>query len=216
MPDYGTPITIRHLLTHASGLRERWSLMALTGNGPGTQAHTTTMILDLASRQKGLNFKPGAEFLYTNTNYAMAAMVIERVSGQSLRRFTDQRLFQPLGMSHTRWREDFRTVVLGRATAYAPAGDGFIANMPLTNVYGNGGLLTTVGDLGRYPDEGLSIAVMGNNGGIDPVDMGERVARQALLATGHAELSFPRPGRSRRRKRRRPISRPTKARSAIL
>ena len=186
MPDYGTPITIRHLLTHASGLRERWSLMALTGNGPGTQAHTMTMILDLASRQKGLNFKPGAEFLYANTNYAMAAMVIERVSGQSLRRFTDQRLFQPLGMSHTRWREDFRTVVLGRATAYAPAGDGFIANMPLTNVYGNGGLLTTVGDLGRYPDEGLSIAVMGNNGGIDPVDMGERVARQALLATGHA------------------------------
>jgi CubicO group peptidase (beta-lactamase class C family) len=251
MPDYGTPITLRHLLTHTSGLREQWSLMALTGNGPGTQAHTMPMILDLASRQKGLNFKPGAEFLYTNTNYALAAMIIERVSGQSLQRFTDQRLFAPLGMRETRWREDFRTVVPGRATAYAPTDDGFIANMPFTSVYGNGGLLSTVGDLlrwdafldkpsdlpggqalvaalqapgrlsngapldyamglevtrdhgrrlvshsgstggyktwlGRYPDEGLSIAVMCNNGGIDPVDMGERVARQALLATGHA------------------------------
>jgi hypothetical protein len=87
MPDYGTPITVRHLLTHTSGLREQWSLMALTGNGPGTQAHTMPMILDLASRQKGLNFKPGAEFLYTNTNYALAAIIIERVSGQSLQRF---------------------------------------------------------------------------------------------------------------------------------
>jgi CubicO group peptidase (beta-lactamase class C family) len=150
MPDYGTPITVRHLLTHTSGLREQWSLMTLTGNGPGTQAHTMPMILDLASRQRGLNFKPGAEFLYTNTNYALAAIIIERVSGQSLQRFTDQRLFQPLGMRETRWREDFRTVVPGRATAYAPAGDGFIANMPFTNVYGNGGLLTTVGDLLRW------------------------------------------------------------------
>ncbi len=258
MPDYGTPITVRHLLTHTSGLREQWSLMALTGNGPGIQAHTMPMILDLASRQKGLNFKPGAEFFYTNTNYALAAMVIERVSGQSLQRFTDQRLFQPLGMRETRWREDFRTVVPGRATAYAPAGDGFIANMPFTSVYGNGGLLTTIGDLlrwnafldkpsdlpggpalvaalqtpgrlndgapveyalglevtrehgrrlvshsgstggyktwlGRYPDEGVSIAVMCNNGGIDPVEMGERVARQALLATGHADTAVSAP-----------------------
>jgi CubicO group peptidase (beta-lactamase class C family) len=258
MPDYGTPITIHHLLTHTSGLREQWSLMALTGNGPGTQAHTMPMILDLASRQKGLNFKPGAEFLYTNTNYALAAMIIERVSGQSLQRFTDQRLFQPLGMRETRWREDFRTVVPGRATAYTPAGDGFIANMPFTSVYGNGGLLTTIGDLlrwnafldkpsdlpggpalvatlqtpgrlndgapleyalglevtrdhgrrlvshsgstggyktwlGRYPDEGVSIAVMCNNGGIDPVEMGERVARQALLATGHADAAVSAP-----------------------
>ncbi|CAN5498046.1 hypothetical protein BH10PSE3_BH10PSE3_42610 [soil metagenome] len=254
LPDYGTPITIRHLLTHTSGLREQWSLLALTGNPPGSQVHSQAVILDLASRQKGLNFKPGAEFLYTNTNYALAAIIIERVSGQSLQRFTDQRLFQPLGMSHTRWREDFRTVVVGRATAYAPTDEGFIANMPFTNVVGNGGLLTTVGDLliwnafldrpadlpggpalaaalqtpgrlsngmpldyglgleitrdhdrrlvshsgstagyktwlGRYPDEGISVAVMCNNGGIDPVEMGEQVAEQALLATGQARTA---------------------------
>lgn len=254
MPDYGTPITLRHLLTHTSGLREQWSLLALAGNPPGTQVHSQAVILDLASRQKGLNFKPGAEFLYTNTNYALSAMIIERVSGKTLQRFTDLRLFQPLGMAHTRWREDFRTVVPGRATAYAPAGEGFIANMPFTNVYGNGGLLTTVGDLlrwnafldkpsdlpggqalvtalqapgrlgngaaleyalglevtrdhgrrlvshsgstggyktwlGRYPDEGISIVVMCNNAGIDPVEMGEQVAEQALLATGHSKAA---------------------------
>jgi CubicO group peptidase (beta-lactamase class C family) len=251
MPDYGAPITIRHLLNHTSGLREQWSLMALTGNGPGIQAHTNAMILDLASRQKGLNFAPGAEFLYTNTNYALAAMIAEKASGASLQAFTRQRLFQPLGMGHTQWREDFRTVVPGRASAYAPTDAGFVANMPFTSVYGNGGLLTTVGDLllwnafldkpsalpggpalvaalqtpgrlssgaaleyglgleitrdhgrrlvshsgstggyktwlGRYPDEGVSIALMCNNGGVDPVALGERIAAQALLAAGHA------------------------------
>ena len=88
MPDYGTPITIRHLLTHTSGLREQWSLLALAGNPPGTQVHSQAVILDLASRQKGLNFKPGAEFLYTNTNYALSAIIIERVSGKTLQQLS--------------------------------------------------------------------------------------------------------------------------------
>jgi len=245
MPDYGAPITLRHLLNHTSGLREQWSLLALAGNGPGAQVHSMPLILDLASRQKGLNFMPGDEFLYTNTNYALAAMIVERISGVSLQQFTDERLFQPLGMSHTRWREDFRTVVPGRATAYAPTETGFIANMPITNVYGNGGMLTTIGDLllwnafldqpsalaggpalaaalqapgrlndgkvleyglglelltehgrrlvahsgstggyktwlARYPDQGVSIAVMCNNGGINPIAMGEQIAGLVL------------------------------------
>jgi CubicO group peptidase (beta-lactamase class C family) len=252
IPDYGTPITIRNLLNHTSGLREQWSLLALAGNPPGSQVHSQDVILDLLSRQKGLNFTPGAEFLYTNTNYALAAVIVQRVSGQSLQRFTQQRLFQPLGMSQTRWREDFRTVVPGRAMAYAPVETGFIANMPFTNVVGNGGLLTTIGDLlrwnaflnspstlpggqdlvsalqtpgrlsngapleyglgleitrdhgrrlvshsgstagyktwlGRYPDQRISIALMCNNGGIDPVEMGERIAEQALAATGRTQ-----------------------------
>lgn len=251
MPDYGTPITIRHLLNHTSGLREQWSLLALAGNPPGTQVHSQEVILDLASRQKGLNFTPGAEFLYANTNYTLAAIIIQRASGQSVQQFTERRLFQPLGMGQTRWREDFRTVVPGRATAYAPDGDGFIANMPFTNVYGNGGLLTTIGDLlrwnafldrpsslpggqalvaalqtpgrlsdgspieyalgvavtrahglrlvshsgstggyktwlGRYPDQGISVAVLCNNGGVDAVALGERIADQTLRAAGHA------------------------------
>lgn len=254
IPDYGTPVTIRHLLTHTSGLREQWSLLALAGSQPGTQVHSLAVILDLASRQKGLNFKPGAEFLYTNTNYALAAAIIERVSGQSLQRFSDQRLFQPLRMTHTRWRDDFRTIVPGRATAYSPTDAGFITNMPFTNVYGNGGLLTTVADLlswnafldkpsdlpggqalvkaletpghlsngatleyglglevnrdqgrrlvshsgstggyktwlGRYPEEQISVAVMCNHGGIDPIEMGKRVTEQALLATGKSPSS---------------------------
>lgn len=250
MPDYGTPITIRHLLNHTSGLREQWSLLALIGAPPGTQIHDQTTILDLASRQRGLNFTPGTEFLYTNTNYTLAAIIIARVSGQTLQAFTHERLFQPLGMSQTRWREDFRTVVPGRAMAYAQTETGFIANMPFTNVIGNGGLLTTASDLlrwnafldhpsalpdgmalvtalqtpghlsdgtpldyalglevsprqgqtlashsgstggykswiGRYPERDISVVVLCNNGGVDPVALGQAVIDQELRAAGY-------------------------------
>jgi CubicO group peptidase (beta-lactamase class C family) len=254
IPDYGTPITLRHLLTHTSGIREQWSLMALSGNSPGSQTHSMAMILDLASRQRALNFEPGAEFLYTNTNYSLAAIIVERVSGKTLQQFMQQHFFTPLGMGHTQWREDFRTVVLDRATAYAPTATGFIANMPFTNVYGNGGLLTTIGDLlrwnaflenpttlpggpelvaalytpgrlrhgaqlnyglgvevggmsgqrlmshggstggyktwlARYPDQKLSVALLCNNGGVNPVELGEAIAARALLAIGRAKVT---------------------------
>jgi CubicO group peptidase (beta-lactamase class C family) len=154
---YGRPITLRHLLTHTSGLRDQWQLLAIAGNPPGTQVHTLATVLDLVSRQRALNFAPGAEFLYTNTGYSLAALVVERVSGRSMAHFSEERLFRPLGMTRTRWRDDFRRVVPGRATAYSPTGDGpaggpaaYREDMSFTNVVGNGGLLTTVGDLLRW------------------------------------------------------------------
>jgi CubicO group peptidase (beta-lactamase class C family) len=150
LPDFGSRITIRHLLTHTSGLREQWSLLALTGNPPGSQVHTLSTILDLVSRQRALNFVPGSEFFYTNTGYALAAIIVQRVSGRSLPDFTAERLFKPLRMSHTQWRDDFRRVVIGRALAYAAEPFGYREDMPFTNVIGNGGLLTTVDDLLRW------------------------------------------------------------------
>jgi CubicO group peptidase (beta-lactamase class C family) len=151
LPELGARITLRHLLTHASGLREQWSLLAITGNPPGAQVHSLATVLDLVTRQRALNFAPGEEYLYTNTGYALAALVVERASGRGLAEFTEERLFRPLGMSHTRWRDDFRRVVPGRATGYSVGqGSVFRLDMPFTNVVGNGGMLTTVGDLLRW------------------------------------------------------------------
>ena len=151
LPDFGKKITIRNLLTHTSGLRDQWGLLGLRGSPPGSQVHTFNTILELASRQKGLNFEPGAEYLYSNTGYTLAAIIAQRASGQSFATFSQERLFKPLGMTSTRWRDDFTRVVKGRATAYAGnAANGFRMDMPFTNVIGNGGLLTTVGDLLRW------------------------------------------------------------------
>jgi len=148
VPDFGPPILIRHFLNHTSGLRSQWSLLSLAGRPTGLTVHSLDEILELVSGQKELNFKPGDEFLYNNTGYALLGIIVRRVSGKSLAEFSQDRLFKPLGMTRTQWRDDFRKIVPGRAAAYSQNRDGgFSANMPFTNVYGNGGLLTTVGDL---------------------------------------------------------------------
>ena len=148
VPDFGETIRIRHLLTHTSGLRDQWELLGIEGRGPGTQVHSPATTLDLVAHQKALNFPPGTEYSYSNTGYALAGVIVQRVSGQTLDAFTRARLFEPLGMTHTRWRDDYTAVVKGRTTAYSGTAErGFHTDMSFTNMIGNGGLLTTVGDL---------------------------------------------------------------------
>ena len=151
LPDFGETIRIRHLLNHTSGLRDQWALLGIEGRGPGTQVHSPATTLDLVTHQKALNFSPGTDYLYSNTGYTLLGVIVGRVSGQSLDAFTRSQLFQPLGMAHTRWRDDFTAIVKGRTTAYSGAADrGFKTDMSFTNMIGNGGLLTTVGDLLRW------------------------------------------------------------------
>ena len=148
LPDFGTPILIRHFLNHISGLRSQWPLMGLSGRPTGRTAHTVDEILELVSRMKELNFKPGEEFLYNNTGYTLLGVVVARVSGKTFDAFCQERLFKPLGMARSQWRDDFTEIVPDRATAYGRRGNGtFFTNMSFTDVIGNGGLLTTVGDL---------------------------------------------------------------------
>ncbi len=147
VPDYGTPITLRHLLNHTSGLRDWGSVVALAGWPRGTRIHTHAHALDVISRQRSLNFTPGAEYSYSNTGYNLLAMVVDRVSGTSFAEFSQREIFQPLGMTSTQWRDDFTRVVPGRAEAYVWSENAWHLQMPFENVHGNGGLLTTVGDL---------------------------------------------------------------------
>ena len=146
LPDYGRPITIRHLLTHTSGLREWSTLVALHGWPRGTRVHTQSDLLDIVVRQHSLNYPVGEFYSYTNTGYALAATIVERVSGMSFREFSRRRIFEPLGMSHTQWRDDYSRLVPQRAQAYRPGRDGWHLDMPFEDVVGPGGLLTTVGD----------------------------------------------------------------------
>ncbi|RYY24564.1 MAG: class A beta-lactamase-related serine hydrolase [Sphingomonadales bacterium] len=147
LPDYGQVITIDHLLNHTSGLRDWGAVSALGGWPRGTRISTQNDFLQIAARQKALNFEPGAESSYTNTGYNLLTEVVQRVSGKSLAVFSQETFFVPLGMTHSQWRDNFRKIVPGRAQAYEWRGDGYEQDMPFENAYGNGGLLTTVGDL---------------------------------------------------------------------
>ncbi len=145
-PEYDRPITIRHLLTHTSGLREWSSLVAAQGWPRGTRAHTQTDLLDVVYRQKALNYPVGDYWSYTNSGYAVAMSLVEKVSGKSFQEFSRERIFAPLGMTHTAWRDDFTRLVPGRAQAYTQSRDGWHLAMSFEDVVGPGGLLTTVGD----------------------------------------------------------------------
>lgn len=152
VPDFGHRITIRQLLNHTSGIRDQWGLWGLVGRGPGAEVHTIAKVLDLVSHQRELNFPPGTEYLYSNTGYTLASVIVTRVSGMPFARFTEERLFKPLGMRDTQWRDDYRRIVPRRATAYGRMGNTWVQDMPFTNVHGNGGMLTTVGDWLRWND----------------------------------------------------------------
>ena len=148
LPDYGHPITVAELMGHTSGLRDWGEVEAIAGWPRTERVYSMEDILSITSHQRALNFAPGTAWSYTNTGFDLLALLVQRVSGQSFVDFTRQRLFEPLGMTHTQWRDNFRRVVRNRAIAYRRVSDGIYEQlMPFENTYAHGGLLTTVGDL---------------------------------------------------------------------
>jgi CubicO group peptidase (beta-lactamase class C family) len=161
LPDYGVPITIAQLLAHTSGLRDWEGVVEIAGWPRTTRIYTAKDALAVATRQRSLNYRPGTAFSYTNTGYILLANIVERVSGDSLAKFTSDHLFKPLGLIHTQWREDFTRVVKGRAVAYNADASGYHQFMPFDNTIGPGGLLTTVGDLLKW-NEALDAGALGS------------------------------------------------------
>ena len=147
LPDYGSPLTIRHLLNHTAGLRDWGTVLSLTGAGRGDRVISQDLAFDIITHQRALDFTPGSEYSYSNSGYTLASIIVERVSKQKFPAFIEERLFKPLGMNNSSWRDDYQRIVPGRAQAYSRQGNGpWRLNMPFMNVYGNGGMLTTVGD----------------------------------------------------------------------
>lgn len=152
VPDYGTVITIRHLLTHISGLRDYTDLLFLIGKREEDVTTKADAFVILA-RQRSLNFRPGAEYRYSNTGFFLASVIVERISGKTLREFARERIFQPLGMTRTQFLDDHTQVVPGRATGYAPRdGGGFKVAMSNWEQAGDGSVQSSVADLARWAE----------------------------------------------------------------
>jgi len=148
IPDYGHTITLREMLHHTSGFRDFLTLFALAGREVGG-IHSEGEILDIIARQKGLNNQPGEAWLYSNTNYYLLGVVIERATKQSLNEFATENIFKPLEMTHTRFYDDHTLVLPGRVAAYDPGEDGtFLVGWSTSyDIVGAGGLMSTVDDL---------------------------------------------------------------------
>ena len=148
-PVYSRPIRIKHLLAHTSGLRDQWGLLTLSGRTM-EDPFTTEQILKLAQRQRSLNFETGTAFGYSNTGYTLLAAIVSKVSGQKFSEFTNENIFKPLGMSHTRFLEDVHQLIPGRADSYQKI-NGQYQTIELN--HSNAGptnLMTTAADLTRW------------------------------------------------------------------
>jgi CubicO group peptidase (beta-lactamase class C family) len=149
LPDFGERITIRHLVHHTSGLRDQWNLLDLAGWRYSLDLITDDDVMSVMTRQKDLNFKPGDKHVYCNTGYTLMGLIVKRVSGISLREFTTKNIFEPLGMTHTHFRDDHAEIIKHDALGYEQEGKDKPFRMSLTNfdTVGATSLHTTVEDL---------------------------------------------------------------------
>jgi CubicO group peptidase (beta-lactamase class C family) len=180
VPDFGAQITLRHLVTHTSGIRDQWSLLSMAGWRWEADVVRQEDVLDLTSRQTALNFPVGSEYLYSNTGFTLLAVVVERVTGQTLREFTQERIYDPLGMPATHFHDDHEMIVKNRAYAYKRAGDGIEGlkiSIPDFDVVGATSLFTTVEDMARW-DRNFYTARVGGQESLDDLH------RREVLVSG--------------------------------
>jgi len=156
LPDYGHPISIDDLLHQTSGLKDAGELLRFAGFRAPFDVQTKKAYFDIIVRQRALNFNPGDQYLYSDTNYFLLALVVERVSGKTLADFARQQIFEPLAMTHTQIRDDSSRIIPGRATEYNKgyderSSDGAFHNADShIEALGQDGVFTTLIDLAKW------------------------------------------------------------------
>ncbi len=187
VPDFGKKITIRHLIHHTSGLRDQWALLTMAGwrmDDVITKEH----IFNLLRRQKELNFEPGSEFAYSNTNYTLLAEVVSRVGQQPFPDWMQENVFGPLGMPNTSFYDDHERIVRNRAYSfYKDPGQSKTLYRKSVLSYANAGatsLFTTIPDLAKW------VAAFRNARVGDSTPMGQLLERGRLTKGDTLPYSF--------------------------
>jgi CubicO group peptidase (beta-lactamase class C family) len=149
--DFGTKITIKHLVHHTSGLRDQWNLLALAG-WRLDDVITKNQVMRLISHQDELNFKPGDEFSYCNTGYTLMGEIVSRVTGKSFADWCSENIFKPLAMDRTFFYDDHEKIVKGRAYSYNESPQGLKKSVLSYANAGATSLFTTAEDLTKWSD----------------------------------------------------------------
>jgi CubicO group peptidase (beta-lactamase class C family) len=149
VPDFGKTITIDHLVHHTSGLRD-WPEGLNVAGWRWDEAFTFTDIIRMVKYQKELDFGPGEKYSYSNTGYNLLAMIVEKVSGMSFRKWTDENIFKPLQMDHSRFQDDYSELTKNMAYSYHREGEVYKKNMTGLTAVGSSSLFTNVDDLCKW------------------------------------------------------------------
>jgi CubicO group peptidase (beta-lactamase class C family) len=153
LPEFDETITVRHLLTHTSGLREFLNLLIMTGRRLDRGDFIDRAeIVEIVKRQPALQNSPGAEWNYNNTAFALAALIVERTSGQAFHEFMTENVFGPLGMRRTMVRPGPSHIVEDASQGYVPAGEGWVEAEDLGGAVGAGAIYTTLRDLQTWTE----------------------------------------------------------------
>ena len=193
-PAYGRSITVRHLLTHTSGLPDYESLI------PDSQTVQVrdAGVLSLLMAADSTYFAPGTKYSYSNTGYALLALIVEKVSGESFAAFLRRHIFSPLGMNSTVAYEAGISDVPERAYGYKRTDSGFVlADQSVSSaVLGDGGIYSNADDMVKWDlslstdaivsrasrDESFADAAL-NDG--TPIDYGYGWHKETFLGIRH-------------------------------
>lgn len=150
LPHYNTPIKIKHLLAHTSGLPDHGALASIAGYHYLADLSTTEQNLKLLANQKQLNFIPGSAFGYCNTNYTLLAEIVRRVSGKSFAAYAEEKIFKPLGMTNSLVVDNPETIVKNKAESYEWLNDRYYQKSLMDANAGPSNVYTTVEDLAKW------------------------------------------------------------------
>jgi CubicO group peptidase (beta-lactamase class C family) len=160
LPDYGSKITIDHLLWHTSGLRDYTVLLNL-GGFDYPDVTTQAQALELVTRQRGLNFAPGTQWEYSNSGYLLLAIIAERVSGKTMNELAREQFFNPLGMPHSIYRDRHDQKIPNQALGHDFDQEKYLVHIAQWEQIGDGGLQTSIDEFQRWDENFYSGSVGG-------------------------------------------------------
>ena len=164
LPSYPEKITIANLLHQTSGLKDYNQLLTFSG-AHSADILTSDRALALIARQDELNFAPGTAFWYSDTNYFLLALIVERISNESIQAFSQAHIFGPLGMTHTGFRVNASAVIVNAASGYRKREDGWYLGSDNSEVLGDSGVFSTLADLAKW-DQNFYNKKVGGEAGI--------------------------------------------------
>jgi len=151
-PTYASSISIRNLLNHTSGIRDYLTISYLKGLG-NDDFYTDAEIMAWLVNQQDLNFKPGDDYLYSNSGYWLLGQIVNEVSGMNMADFAHKEIFEPLGMTSTHFHNDHNQIIKNRASGYVPDEFGnYKIRMTTLDMIGDGGIFTTINDIKKWDD----------------------------------------------------------------
>ncbi len=148
LPDFGTPLRIRHLVFHTSGLRDWLPVLQLTGRD--SEEVTIDQVLKIVGAQKKPLFAPGTRAQFSNTDYDLLAEVIKRVTGRPFSDWAFENVFRPVKMTRTQYRDNYRSIFDNEALSYNFTREQYLRGRDMLSVTGSHSLFTSVADLSKW------------------------------------------------------------------